>query len=981
MEGLTTSKLLQENVKNLSLSNRTLEILNRLGIQRIDDIAKLDRQELLTACINLGLSYEDITACVDEIEIKLYSNNLCLGMDTNISDEKRAEALNSPMANLGISIAAASMLQTKGVNTLLDATNYTITEFRELLNRNFESSIKKIDYLLTKYGRKFKRPNFLNEHTNPLINYVDVESLNNEEKNEFFSRPISDIGLSIKATQRLNQYGLYTIGDVAKITNSELREAACANKDVSIWIKRRLEKFNIHIDTMDQDVYFSEPIVKAQNILDMSDQERELFLKRNIKDLGVSGRIVKVLAENDICTIGQVYDIDAKALKKVLKDFTYPTYYKLVEVLDLFGIDKKLEQFDTSFKPVKIKGIKFKELSEEKQNELLAQGLDSIGLSEKIIERLKRKQVYTIGDLIELSSSEFRDEISNSPYSQLKTRERLLSIGLDFSKQKTYFDNPLIETFDFNEATQEEREQLLSSHITNLGIRGHMVDVIKKVYGAVSVGDLINLTAKDIQNAMQGKVRYQLEHVTDILGKFGLKLKTESLSKIKPENINGLEEDEKTLILDKDLKEFDLNPFIQKKLEKIKIVSLRDLAEAPKPYIRTKTKINSQQMHSLESFLAGFGLQMKYSNCLVVDGKVVSKVEDLKNAKSQKKATPIDINGLNMEEREIVIETKLEDLGLPVRALDLLREKQGIETIRDIMQVYRSDVKAILANNKTYYQAVADALNEYGIQLQDRRRQIFSGIHDAKKKKNDQKQERKDACKDVEDYLALSLEDFGFAKKTVKKFAALGYKTVGDITLRTKKELNQSLQDYSLVHKLKNMLQECGLDFAEDDIVSKPVKIKVIEPRVISDISQEERSTIFDAKIEEIGFAKPCVKILRDIYGVETFENVLQLDAMQIYLSMENDRYSYVKIREKLRAFGIDIPEYKVMHSAKKHGNFDYMGRPLVLQTQTNGALFEKKDSSEDKYYMRKMAHAKAYFDYIKARNNKQLNSDFELNN
>ena len=78
MEGLTTSKLLQENVKNLSLSNRTLEILNRLGIQRIDDIAKLDRQELLTACINLGLSYEDITACVDEIEIKLYSNNLCL---------------------------------------------------------------------------------------------------------------------------------------------------------------------------------------------------------------------------------------------------------------------------------------------------------------------------------------------------------------------------------------------------------------------------------------------------------------------------------------------------------------------------------------------------------------------------------------------------------------------------------------------------------------------------------------------------------------------------------------------------------------------------------------------------------------------------------------------------------------------------------------------------------------------------------------
>lgn len=196
--------------------------------------------------LNLGILYEDLEqyerakGCYQRIldvhptndRARLFFRDADGSRDMFYDEEARrqqdrvAQILSIPVTDFELSVRSRNCLQKMGVMTLGDLTETTEQEL--LQSKNFgETSLIEIREMLTSKGLDLGQFAHQKREEEPAYN---VESLSADER-ALLDRPISDLGLSVRARKCMVRLGLTTIGELVRRTGDDLLE--CKNFGVT----------------------------------------------------------------------------------------------------------------------------------------------------------------------------------------------------------------------------------------------------------------------------------------------------------------------------------------------------------------------------------------------------------------------------------------------------------------------------------------------------------------------------------------------------------------------------------------------------------------------------------------------------------------------------------------------------------------------------------------------------------------------------
>ena len=970
----TTNKNLLETLKKWGVSDKSIKMLMDCD-QSItkEELLSVGRLELMGLLFKSGAKYDDVYAASEDIvsKVKKYNSGELLREEDDV--------LKRPLYELGFSSSLCAQLQWRGVTTLEEASKYYLSDIRDWA-QNREEEIQTMKYLLESNGSSFKKRASAVENQKLIMKRMDVKNMTEEQRSEFFASPIENLGMSNLMLDTLKSNGVRSVEELASLSTTDLRKFSGNNRYFLEGVRNVMARYGVYLDTVNEHIFFTEPKIERKLVNDMTDSERNVFENSKPSLIGMSHRVENLLAENGVETLADVIDADPISLRKMLSAVAYETYKKFVLRLSEFGIEKSYIKARKAGEATAPK-VDVETLSDEEREKFFARSIEELGFSEKIIYEMNRANIHTIGDLSKVTRKDLRVVAKSTHYTIQRIEEVMAEYGMKVVPMFTNITKPNIDTFDFYLADDVSKEKFLSASIEELGVHGKFVYDMKTQHGGTTIAHLMSLTQQQLKAMFSQDYHLPYKAINERLAKFGIILpKAETLNKkiITREEFLSADEKMQVELLNHNLDEFDINPYIVKKLYTIGVKTMLDLASTPKPYIREKAKCNSKYMQELEIKLAQFGMKMQGSNCFVVDGKVVSTCEHISKILSEKKVEPVNIFELDEHEREKVLDTRLEDLGLHVRALNMFRDKKGLETIRDLMPLYKSDIKDLLGYNKDYIAKTLGVMSEFGIEFADKPLKQNPELKASKRAERFKKQvEKRDACKTKEEFEALTIGEMGFSGVPARKLKKIGIQTVADLTTSTKKDFIRRCNfDYSLVKTVKQMLTPFGIGFAEDTKIDDSNR-EIVVPKILSNLSQSQREELEKTPIEELGLSKKTKKIFIAADKVSTLGDIIAMSPIQLNAMLGGDEYLYTKLLESLSGFGVVLPDHKQLRKALKH---------MRRKTQTESdleitkpcAVVPSQNTPEERYYRRKMEHLRKYYDYIQARDKKQFAADFD---
>ncbi|MCA9310698.1 MAG: tetratricopeptide repeat protein, partial [Phycisphaerales bacterium] len=146
------------------------------------------------------------------------SREMYFDEDQDRDQAKRNALLDTPVTDFELSVRARNCLKKMNIRTLGDLLR--ITEAELMGYKNFgEASLKEIKDMLVSKGLRLGQG--LEEQHRRIRKEV-YDSLKGSGKEAKLSKPVSDLGLSVRARKALQILGIQTIGDLAARTEAEL---------------------------------------------------------------------------------------------------------------------------------------------------------------------------------------------------------------------------------------------------------------------------------------------------------------------------------------------------------------------------------------------------------------------------------------------------------------------------------------------------------------------------------------------------------------------------------------------------------------------------------------------------------------------------------------------------------------------------------------------------------------------------------------
>lgn len=196
--------------------------------------------------LNLGILYEDLEqyerakGCYNRIldvypgheRARLFfrdadgSRDMFFDEEARRQQDRMSQVLSIPVTDFELSVRSRNCLQKMGIMTLGDLTEATEQEL--LASKNFgETSLVEIHDMLVSKGLELGQFAHQKREEEPAYN---PESLSPDER-ALLDRPLSDLGLSVRARKCMVRLGLTTIGELVRRTPDELLE--CKNFGVT----------------------------------------------------------------------------------------------------------------------------------------------------------------------------------------------------------------------------------------------------------------------------------------------------------------------------------------------------------------------------------------------------------------------------------------------------------------------------------------------------------------------------------------------------------------------------------------------------------------------------------------------------------------------------------------------------------------------------------------------------------------------------
>ncbi|HBS28544.1 MAG TPA: hypothetical protein DEB06_03615 [Phycisphaerales bacterium] len=192
----------------------------------------------INALLNLAILYEDdeeyarAEKCVRQVldtdpnhpRARLFMKDIQASRDMNIDDEhdrdiaKRNALLDTPVTDFELSVRARNCLKKMNIRTLGDLLR--ITEAELMSYKNFgDASLTEIKDMLSIKGLRLGQGL---EDAHRRVRREVFESLRGGGNEAVLSKPVSDLGLSVRARKALQVLGIQSLGDLASRTEAEL---------------------------------------------------------------------------------------------------------------------------------------------------------------------------------------------------------------------------------------------------------------------------------------------------------------------------------------------------------------------------------------------------------------------------------------------------------------------------------------------------------------------------------------------------------------------------------------------------------------------------------------------------------------------------------------------------------------------------------------------------------------------------------------
>jgi len=192
----------------------------------------------VNALMNLAVLYEDkgeyhrAEKCLKQVldtnpthgRARLFMKDIQAARDETIDEDhdrdlaKRSALMDTPVTDFELSVRARNCLKKMNIRTLGDLLR--VTEAELMGYKNFgEASLNEIKQMLSVKGLRLGQG--LEEQHRRVRKQV-YDSLKGSGNEAALSRPVADLGLSVRARKALQLLGIHTLGDLAARTEAEL---------------------------------------------------------------------------------------------------------------------------------------------------------------------------------------------------------------------------------------------------------------------------------------------------------------------------------------------------------------------------------------------------------------------------------------------------------------------------------------------------------------------------------------------------------------------------------------------------------------------------------------------------------------------------------------------------------------------------------------------------------------------------------------
>lgn len=529
---------LAKQIKDFGFAQFISQPLIDAGLNTIGDIVSSDISTLIKI---LGRAdYIHLRKALDEYNLrakknlsqkpsKYYDKSRVKPLELqSISDEDKEKLLSSSLEDAGLTDWFSEKIRARfsGVQTLEDLTRLTQAQLSNAFGTGAPWAVNKF---LKNYGLSLatERPKV------DRLEAVDVANLPEEEQRAFLERDLRAIGVPSFLMQKLAQNGIITVGDLARARTIDVKKALNQERGNSHYriVRVCLARFNLN-------EYNKKEIVPIVDYKTLSDEEKQVFLNRELAEIGIPKTAIEKLEDGlKLKTVGDLINAKIDNVKYVLNFNTY-TYQQVRKILANYGVELKRSgrsvgtrterESSKGKQPVarikKVKPVKKSEreiidemLQEEEKKPLLERKIEWLRLSKTTTSHFKSKAgVQTVGELIQITSTDAFKILCKNLQMHKKVRSVLAENGLAFAQAKSKIQ---LEGLEFSKE-EEEKKPAEERCLAYFGLSPRIVINMDKA-GIKTLGDLASLNVSSASRIINHYYPYRKE-MQEKLAEFGL---------------------------------------------------------------------------------------------------------------------------------------------------------------------------------------------------------------------------------------------------------------------------------------------------------------------------------------------------------------------------------------------------------------------------------------------------------------------------
>ena len=650
-----------------------------------------------------------------------------------------------------------------------------------------------------------------------------------------------------------------------------------------------------------------------EKLVDLSKFSKEEKMELEIKHLGLQGKQISALNDLEIYTIGDLVEYGEQELREQMSIDKVRTFQKRLAAanLEMDGSTVKLEDgkiilakrgatgAKNGLMPNAPKPFDASVLEGEEREKFLSIQIHEFGFADAIVRSFENTTVKTIGDLVSLSRCDIDKYTNNYVHCMLKTALNQYNLKLQPKIQRRlrgsmYFDPSKINPAKmFNEMSEQEKSQLLSTKLFDAGFKEVIVDLFSKFDPPVeTLGGMIEKSCADIKNI--GGTDSQLGSIRGVLHKYGLMLKKSAYrsninfkrgrksSRVVAENskpsmyrsrtdivlkpVESMTTEERETFMSQPLEMIGFTPFMAQKFKENGIETIAGLLECSPTYlIREKKLIGPNPLSRIQKNLEKCGLRLKnradkrsQMKEMIKKKLEADRVETAKHQPSKQNKQPSSKNKPvvenDMKNVKILQDSDILALGITPVVLKKLRNG-GINTVGQLTSKGYKDLLNIGLNTVNISQ-VQKKLKYHGLSLMLMINRNFSTIS-------------KQTLLRGEELMKSDIKVLYLTKSTEEKLRKINVNTVEELTAKSFSDLSRNGLYAYHIKQVQESLQKVDLKLA----FARPLKV-TSEKTTHYQIPTETGDQLLALPVSRLRFTKALVQKLGDM-GVFTIGDLI----------------------------------------------------------------------------------------------------------